>query len=228
MAQSIVTPGTLIFASALTVMIAAAGAASLPPERNTRVLAGAAIMLGAWVAALAAVSAAGTHGITSLLFALDAFCAFLFYLLARPARGDASKAVYRRNWASYVVGVFVALIFLQTVNLIARYDGWHQAPLSALLALLSALIAFGFFRGFGARAGLIFLLSTGLLAAAAFIFYVRVANFLTLMAIVIITHAAIGGAWRNIRRWRGKESDPPRPPSHANLSVVPTGVRNRP
>ncbi len=202
-----------------------AGIASLPPERNTRVLIGAMIMLGNWVAALAAVLVVGTHAATSLLVGLDVLCATFFYVLARPARGDAPGAVFGRNWASYVVAVFAALIFLELAHLVVHYSGWHQAPLGLVLVGVVAVIAFGFWRGFGWRAFAIFVLVVAHLVAAAIVFYVRVANFLTLMIYVIIIHAALWSAWRNIQAWRGRET---RPPDHVELSVVPTAARNRP
>lgn len=211
----------------LICLVGTAGIASLRPERNTRVLIGAAIMLGNWVAALATVFVAGTHAATSLLVGLDALCATFFYVLARPARGDAPGAVFGRNWASYVVAVFAALIFLQLVHLAIRYSGWHQAPLGLVLVGVVAVIAFGFWRGFGWRACIIFVVVAAHLTTAAFVFYVRVANLLTFMIYVIIMNAALGSAWRNIQSWRGKEVPPPHS-DRVELSAAPIVARNRP
>lgn len=230
MAHSILTPGALIFAAVLTATVGTAGIASLPPERNTRVLIGAVIVLGNWVAALATVFVAGTHAATSLLVGVDALCAVFFYLIARPVLGEPPKAVFGRNWASYVVAVFAALIFLELAHLVVHYAGWHQAPLSLVLAGLVAVIAFGFWRGFGWRAFAVFALVVVLLAAAAVVIYVRVANIFTFMTIVIVAHAALGSAWRNIQSWRGMDTDPQSRSGsdRVELSVAPTAARNRP
>ncbi len=224
MADTIHDIGTLVFAGSMGAMVVCAGVAALPPARNTRVFIGASVLVVAWLIVLFAIEHTGSRLVTSTLVVLDIIYAAIFYMLSRPTGGSTSREV---NWASYVVALFAAIIILELGNLLYRYPGWHLYPTLAFGGILSALIAFGFWRGFGLRPALLFGAVVCALGSAAVVSYVRIVNFLTLAVILTVTVAAGKSAWRNIQAWRSKGRPPPRD-KRAALSVAPKVARNRP
>ncbi len=213
MADPIRDVGALAFAVLMAFMVFCAGVAVLPPARDVRVFIGAVVLFAAWLLVIRVVSLSGSWLVTSTMVALDFVYAFIFLRLASPGQSDPPNAVYDRNWASYVFAVLTAIIMLELGNVIYRFPGPHQIIAFVCFVFVASIVAGGFARGFGLQAAAIFVFSIALIGVAAIASYVRTVNFLTLMIIVIITHAALRGAWRNLRAWFYAASTRPDDPS---------------
>lgn len=193
---------TWLFVWLIALMMVAAGGAALPPARDTRVLVGATTFFGAWLGTLFLQRTFQDWNITSAFFVLDFLYATIFYLLSRPSRGATSGSVYERNWAGDVFFVFAAIIILE----LAHFAEFYLPPPAGTIVLLlivvaGLLLAFGFWRGYGALRALQFTLFAVALASAAHFSYGAGLNFLSALAVLIITLRGIRVLYRNVRQW---------------------------
>lgn len=194
-------PNAILFAIMISLMVISAGVASFPPARDFRVFLGAAIMGGAWFAAIAAGKSFDSWAITSGIFVLDFVCIAAFYRISKPKPGDPDGAVTERNWAGYVAGILALLIVVEFAHALATTEFGLRSFVIVLLGAVSVIVFWGFARGFGYRAAIIFALILVAINLIGMNFFLTASNSLTAIAFGIIIWRALRGGARNFRAW---------------------------
>ncbi len=213
MVEPALDPGAIRFAIIVTLMVLSAGLASLPPARDFRVFLGAAIMAGAWVAAIALSKFYDNWAITSSFFVLDFLYIAGFYWLSRPQENDLPDAVKERNWAGYVAAALAILTVVELSHALYTNDFALRPLAVVLLGAIGFILLWGFARGFGFRTAAVFALILLAINLMAVNFFILTANILTLTAFFIIIWRGGRGAVRNIVSWsRAILNRPPPPP----------------
>ncbi|MFN0137850.1 MAG: hypothetical protein ACKVS9_17230 [Phycisphaerae bacterium] len=202
-------------------MMTAAGGAALPPARDLRVLLGATTFFGAWLGTLFLQRAFQDWNITSAFFILDIGYCTLFYLLSRPSPKSIGGTVYERNWAGDVFFVFAAIVILELGHFAEFYAPQLVGTLIlSLIIVFAFVVAIGFWRGFGLVSALQFTVFAVGMAVATHLSYGASLNFLSALAVAIITIRGVRISFRNIRRWtaRSRKSDEPPPQRRDDLT----------
>ena len=206
MVEPALSIGAIRFGIIASIMVLLAGIASLPPTRDSRVFLGAAFLFGTWVIAVGLAVVFDDWLISSSVFFLDIFYAYVFYLLSRPPK-DQREPLYPnqkpidRNWAGYVTAVFVVIVVLELSHMLANKD-FFLKPLAIIgLCTFSLVIFVGFVRGFGLAIGLAYLALQITISLLAINIYKSSVNALTLATFYIVVYQASIGVRHNLVAW---------------------------
>lgn len=201
MVEPALDPGAIRFAILVSLMVISAGVASFPPARDFRVFVGAAILGGAWVAAIAVIKYFDNWAITSSFFILDFLYIAGFYWLSRPQYNEPDGAVKERNWAGYVAAVLAILVVVELAHALSTNDFALRPLAVVLLGAIGFIIFWGFARGFGYRTAIVFALILLAINLMAMNFFLTTSNGLTAIAFGIIIWRAFRGARKNVVSW---------------------------
>jgi len=193
--------GVIVFGALTGLMVICAGGAAAPPTRDIRVFIGACVFAGAWTIITVFINRAERFDVSSTYFLLDIFYLVAFYFLSSPSEKDSPHAVYERNWAGYIVGVFTLIIGLELTHFLLKSDYWFELALGLFSVGIVGIVGYGFARGFGPIPTLSFLGVIGAFLLLANYAYVLSVNVLTLAVMLIILIRAFRGTKRNIESW---------------------------
>ena len=201
MIEPALVPGGIGFAILVALMAISAGIAVFPPARDVRVFVGAAIFGGGWIAAIAAAAYFDNWSITSSFFVFSLIGIGAFHKLSRPKKDEPDGAVIERNWAGYVAMVLVILIAANIAHILSTIEFGIRPFVIVLLGAIGLIIFWGFARGFGYRAAIIFALILLAINLMAMNFHTLTANILTLTAFFIIIWRGLRSARKNVASW---------------------------
>ena len=202
MAETAIEPGVVLFGVCIAFMVAFAGAASMAPASNHRLLEGAAALFILWLLILNFRVVFSIH--PSFIVFLDIAYAVFFYFLSRSGK---TASAHNYDWAGYICIIFIAIAIFEIVDVIFITEIQSRISIALFFVLFFGIVGWGFFRGFGLIAGLIFFAIAGVTVLLANQQFWATLNIMSLSAIFVIIFYSTPPLMQNLKAWFGGGDD---------------------